>query len=341
MKWLHWRIRSVVPLICAGAWRASSIVRREPPATPAPATVRNFRRLRVEVLTGCGSLIVSLLDYPETDLVHGATTPEELTSLCFRGTSCQVASEVNARPRPWVLSSAPCAGRSWHSSSRSRLSASWRRASQRCSTPRARRAAPRGASASSTSSAPRVTAPTVAAPGAPRSSWSVPATSPTAPASVSAPTSTSSTSSRTAARPSGGRACRPSAPPSRRTRSASSSPTCASSVVRADSGEALDAEQDDLIVLLTDGQLDAVPGLWAHGIQQRRLGRDRHQFHGAHPEPLDGVVADENEIRRGARDDRAPYLVSGGPEAGAADAGGERRRRRAEHQRGGRASLSR
>src|SRR5438034_3869775 len=99
MKWLHWRIRSVVPLICAGAWRASSIVRREPPATPAPATVRNFRRLRVEVLTGCGSLIVSLLDYPETDLVHGATTPEELTSLCFRGTSCQVASEVNARPR--------------------------------------------------------------------------------------------------------------------------------------------------------------------------------------------------------------------------------------------------
>src|SRR2546428_784181 len=100
MKWLHWRIRSVVPLICAGAWRASSIVRREPPATPAPATGRNFRRLRVEVLTGCGSLIVSLLDYPETDLVHGATTPEELTSLCFRGTSCQGASEANPRPPP-------------------------------------------------------------------------------------------------------------------------------------------------------------------------------------------------------------------------------------------------
>src|SRR3989442_7379361 len=99
MKWLHWRIRSVVPLICAGAWRASSIVRREPPATPAPATVRNFRRLRVEVLTGCGSLIVSLLDYPEPDLVHGATIPEKLTSLCFRATFCQVASEVNARPR--------------------------------------------------------------------------------------------------------------------------------------------------------------------------------------------------------------------------------------------------
>src|SRR5437899_1645743 len=332
MKCLHWRIRSVVPLICAGAWRASSIVRREPPATPAPATVRNFRRLRVEVLTGCGSLIVSLLDYPETDLVHGATTPEELTSLCFRGTSCQVASEVNARP-PWVLSSAPCAGRSWRSSSRSRLSASWRRASQRCSTPRARRAAPRGASDSSTSSAPRVTAPTVAAPGAPRSSWSVPATSPTAPASVSAPTSTSSTSSRTAARPSGGRACRPSAPPSRRTRSASSSPTCASSVVRANSGEALDAEQDDLIVLLTDGQLAARAGLRAHGSQQRRLGRDRHQFHGAHPEPLDVVVADENEIRRGARDDRAPDLVSGGPEDGAPDAGGERRQQRDERQR--------
>src|SRR2546430_15297267 len=101
MKWLHWRIRSVVPLICAGAWRASSIVRREPPATPAPATVRNFRRLRGEELTGCGSLIVSLLDYPETDLVHGATTPEELTSLCFRSEERRVGKECRSRWSPY------------------------------------------------------------------------------------------------------------------------------------------------------------------------------------------------------------------------------------------------
>src|SRR5437870_2089383 len=72
MKWLHWRIRSVVPLICAGAWRASSIVRREPPATPAPATVRNFRRLRVEVLTGRGTWRATLFLVRPGNLADGA-----------------------------------------------------------------------------------------------------------------------------------------------------------------------------------------------------------------------------------------------------------------------------
>jgi len=52
-------------------------------------------------------------------------------------------------------------------------------------------------------------------------------------------------------------------------------------------------------------------------------------------------VADENEIRRGARDDRAPYLVSGGPEDGAPDAGGERRQQRDEQQRDRNASINR
>jgi len=63
MKWLHCSMRRVVPLICAGAWRASSIVSNELPATPAPAVARNFLRLRVEGegLAGCGSVIVSLL----------------------------------------------------------------------------------------------------------------------------------------------------------------------------------------------------------------------------------------------------------------------------------------
>jgi len=111
--------------------------------------------------------------------------------------------------------------------------------------------------------------------------------------------------------------------------------------VGAESGEALDAEQDELIVLLTDGQLDAVAGLRAHGVQQRRLGGDRHQLHGAHPEPLDSVVADENEIRRGARDDRAPNLVSGGPKNGTPDAGDERRQQRDEQERDRSASINR
>src|SRR5262245_26439635 len=45
MKWLHCKIRRVVPLIWAGAWRAVSIVASVPPATPAPVVLRNPRRL--------------------------------------------------------------------------------------------------------------------------------------------------------------------------------------------------------------------------------------------------------------------------------------------------------
>ncbi|PYM92346.1 MAG: hypothetical protein DME04_15730 [Candidatus Rokuibacteriota bacterium] len=91
MKWLHWRIRSVVPLIWAGACRASSIVRRELPATPAPATLRNFRRLTAEegVSAGRGSRIVSLLGCPSNNSSKG------LASLCVLTTTCQV---VSARP---------------------------------------------------------------------------------------------------------------------------------------------------------------------------------------------------------------------------------------------------
>src|SRR5437870_6519947 len=55
-------MRSVVPRICAGACRASSIVSSALVVTPAPATVRNRRRL-TEALTGTGrgSLIADLL----------------------------------------------------------------------------------------------------------------------------------------------------------------------------------------------------------------------------------------------------------------------------------------
>src|SRR6185503_10265137 len=58
--------------------RASSMVRREPPATPAPATVRNFRRLRV--LT---SVILALLGCPEGNWAPRAKSGEKLGfSLC-------------------------------------------------------------------------------------------------------------------------------------------------------------------------------------------------------------------------------------------------------------------
>src|SRR5437899_1061988 len=69
-------------------------------------------------------------------------------------------------------------------------------------------------------------------------------------------------------------------------------------------------------------------------------GGDRHQLHGAHPEPPHGVVADEDEIRRGARHDGAPHLVRGGPKDGAPDAGGERREQGDEEQRDENASTN-
>src|SRR5215831_11231956 len=107
MKWLHCRMRRVVPLICAGAWRASSIVNSEPPATPAPAVARNFLRLRVdgEGLAGC-CIIVGLLN--QSWRYRGLATGnprKELDSLCCLDARCQVGlapgvSSLNAPTAP-------------------------------------------------------------------------------------------------------------------------------------------------------------------------------------------------------------------------------------------------
>ena len=90
--------------------------------------------------------------------------------------------------------------------------------------------------------------------------------------------------------------------------------------------EPLDTEENEPIVTLPHGELDAIPGLRCEGVQQRRLGRDSHQLHGAHPEPRNGLVAHDDQIRRGPRDENAAYLVRGRPEDRAPDAdreGGE------------------
>src|SRR5262245_49261615 len=107
MKWLHCRMRRVVPLICAGACRASSIVNSEPPATPAPAVARNFLRLRVdgEGLAGC-CIIVGLLN--QSWRYRGLATGnprKELDSLCCLDARCQVGlapgvSSLNAPTAP-------------------------------------------------------------------------------------------------------------------------------------------------------------------------------------------------------------------------------------------------
>ena len=90
--------------------------------------------------------------------------------------------------------------------------------------------------------------------------------------------------------------------------------------------EPLDTEENEPIVTLPHGELDAIPRLRCEGVQQRRLGRDSHQLHGAHPEPRDGLVAHDDQIRRGPRDENAAHLVRGRPEDRAPDAdreGGE------------------
>src|SRR5881409_3278308 len=100
------------------------------------------------------------------------------------------------------------------------------------------------------------------------------------PRSTGAPTSTSSTSSSTAAPPSDGRGCRPSAPPSPIARSPSWSATCAGSPVNADSGELFDSDQDELSVALAHRELHTVTRLGVDRVEEGRIGGDRHQLDG-------------------------------------------------------------
>src|SRR5215470_3023700 len=112
MKWLHCKIRRVVPLICAGAWRASSIVNSEPPATPAPAVARNFLRWRVdgEGLAGC-CIIVGLLkrSWRYRGLATG-NPRKELDSLCCLDASCQVGLAPGVSSRNAPTAAGPCGG---------------------------------------------------------------------------------------------------------------------------------------------------------------------------------------------------------------------------------------
>src|SRR5215813_3178540 len=84
MKWLHCNIRRVDPLICAGAWRASSIVSKEPVATPDPAVTRNFLRSSVARAGGAslGAVIGDLLRRSAADRGLTISVPsKELNSL--------------------------------------------------------------------------------------------------------------------------------------------------------------------------------------------------------------------------------------------------------------------
>src|SRR5689334_10304846 len=95
-------MRSVVPLICAGACRASNIVRSELPATPAPAAARNFLRLSVDRVDGTrfGSVIeTSFSGAADYRGLTAGSPRKELGSLCCLVASCQVVVRSRCYPR--------------------------------------------------------------------------------------------------------------------------------------------------------------------------------------------------------------------------------------------------
>ena len=87
--------------------------------------------------------------------------------------------------------------------------------------------------------------------------------------------------------------------------------------------ETLDPDQADGIAVGADGQPDAVTGAHARGIERRGRAADGHHFHGAHAEAGDRLVANEDEIGRGAGDELTTDLVGGRTDDRSPEPGGE------------------
>ncbi len=100
---------------------------------------------------------------------------------------------------------------------------------------------------------------------------------------------------------------------------------CAASPARADSGELLDPDQDELIVPLAHRKLHAVARPRVDRIEERWTSGDRHQLHGFHAERRHGLVAHEEYVRGRARDDRPTNLIGCGTDDRSPDARSERR----------------
>ena len=86
--------------------------------------------------------------------------------------------------------------------------------------------------------------------------------------------------------------------------------------------------------MLANRELRAIAGSGSHRIEERRASGDRHQVHGVHAEPGDGVVANEQHVGGGPRDDGAAHFVSWRPDDRPPDARGERREQRDEEEDG-------
>src|SRR5438094_7481586 len=100
MQWLHCRILSVVPLIWAGTWRASSIAAIVPPATPTPVVLRKPRRVTLVGLISrvCPSLIGGT-SFERCDLWDGSEKGKlfiRLRRVLSSGISCHLVECAHA-----------------------------------------------------------------------------------------------------------------------------------------------------------------------------------------------------------------------------------------------------
>ena len=92
---------------------------------------------------------------------------------------------------------------------------------------------------------------------------------------------------------------------------------------RPELGELLNADQDERVALLPDGQPHPITGHERGGVQLGGVNKDRHQLHGPHAEPGDRVVPHQQEIGGGTRHHGATHLVGRRPDDRAPQADGQ------------------
>jgi len=101
-----------------------------------------------------------------------------------------------------------------------------------------------------------------------------------------------------------------------------------------ESGKLLDPDQHQLLVAPAHGEPDAIAGLRRDRIQKGRARGHGHELHGAHAEGRDGLVANQEHVGCGPRDNRSANLVGRGTDDGPPEARGERREQHDEEQDG-------
>ena len=77
---------------------------------------------------------------------------------------------------------------------------------------------------------------------------------------------------------------------------------------------ALEAEEDEALAVLANGDAEAITRSKRERVDLSRGDGDRHLLHGGHAEDGDRLVADEDQVGGGAGNELTLDLVGGGPE---------------------------